>query len=47
MSQRNAIRIGKSPSATIRNGDLPESKEQIMSELFGQFEGYCKGRGLL
>jgi hypothetical protein len=30
----------------IRQGDLPQSKEQITSQLFGQFEGYCKGKGL-
>lgn len=46
MSQRLATRIGKQPLMTIRHRDLPESKEQIMSQLFGQFEGYCKGKGL-
>lgn len=30
----------------IRHGDYPESKEQIMSQLFGQFEGYCKAKNL-
>lgn len=38
--------VSSSAEFGIRNGDHPDSKEQIMSQLFGQFEGYCKGRGL-
>jgi len=38
--------VSSSTGIGIRHGDYPESKEQIMSQLFGQFEGYCKGKGL-
>lgn len=40
------LAVSSSTGSGIRHGDYPESKEQIMSQLFGQFEGYCKGKGL-
>lgn len=33
-------------NTTVRNPDLPKHKETVMSQLFGQFEGFLVSKGL-
>ena len=41
----DTLRIGNKIDG-IRNGDHPQYKEQIMSQLFGEFIGFLKSEGL-